>query len=151
MDVAAMREFVDLCGFEDYMFTVTEGHGGIHLQARYIDLDIVSGKAEVQHTRKWLLSPAMTRSEIVQTCFKLVMTSMEHRARESFTYRGKRVFGPHFDVEALWQICTDRRFDVRPSEVTPLDPNAVRSLPSRADGATRQSIPTKSPPTTKLE
>jgi hypothetical protein len=119
MNLATMRELVELCTFEGYAFNVSVGHGGIYLQAKYLDADILSGRAEVQHTRKWLLSPMMTRSEIVQTCFKVVMTSMEHRAREGFKYRGKRVFGPHFDVEALWQICADKRFDVRPTEATP--------------------------------
>jgi hypothetical protein len=59
-----------------------------------------------------------TRSEIVQTCIKLVMTSMEHRAREGFTYRGKRVFGPHFDVDAIWQLCADKRFDLWNQEIS---------------------------------
>lgn len=116
MTLDEIREVAAACYFEQYILAVTEGHGGIHLQATYIEADIVTSKPEVQHTRKWLLSPAMTRSEIVQTCFKLIMTSMEHRAREGFKYRGKRVFGPHFDVEALWQICSDQRFDVRPND-----------------------------------
>jgi hypothetical protein len=119
MTLHQMRNLVALCSFQNYRFTVTEGHGGIYLQGGYVDADIVSGEPEWQHTRKWLLSPSMTRSEIVQTCFKLVMTSMEHRAREGFTYRGKRVFGPHFDVEALWQICADKRFDVRGTNEAP--------------------------------
>jgi len=114
--VDELRAVVASCKFGAYTFAVQEGHGGIHLQASYVDRDIVTGKPETQFTRKWLLSPAMTRSEVVQTCFKLVMTSMEHRAREGFTYRGKRVFGPHFDVEALWQICADRRYDARPRD-----------------------------------
>jgi len=119
MTIDEMRKVVDLCRFETYTFTVRDGHGGIYLQATYVEPDIVTGRPEEQHTRKWLLSPSMTRSEIAQTAFKLVMTSMEHRAREGFMYRGKRVFGPHFDVEALWQVCADRRFDVRPAEPSP--------------------------------
>jgi hypothetical protein len=56
----------------------------------------------------------MTTSEIVQTAFKAVMTSQEHIAREFFTYRGKQVFGPHFDVEKLADLCESRRhLDVR--------------------------------------
>jgi hypothetical protein len=105
------------CEFGDYTFDVLfTAAGNIYLQARYVDADIVTGRAEQQFTRKWLLSTHMTRSEIVQTCFKLAMTSMEHRTRERFTYRGKRVFGPHFDVDALWQICADGQFDVRAQE-----------------------------------
>ncbi|MBX3660703.1 MAG: hypothetical protein KF740_19890 [Ramlibacter sp.] len=58
-----------------------------------------------QLTRKWLLSRHMTRSELVQTAFKCVLTSVEHETREQFTYKGARVFGPHFDVEGLVQAC----------------------------------------------
>lgn len=120
MTVEEMRKVIALCTFHNYSFAVQEGPGGtIYLKGSYIDRDIVTGQHEWQHTRKWLLSLHMTKSEIVQTCFKLVMTSMEHRAREGFTYRGKRVFGPHFDVDALFQICADKRFDVRQSP--PLD------------------------------
>ena len=53
----------------------------------------------------------MTPSELVQTALKCVLTSLEHEAREHFTYRGAAIFGPHFDVEALVRIA-DRR-DVR--------------------------------------
>lgn len=116
MTIDEIRKLVAQCAFGDYHFKVEPRLGGIVLQADYIDPDIVTKRPERQYTRKWLLSSAMTRSEIVQTCFKLVMTSMEHRAREGFTYRGKRVFGPHFDVDALWQICADKRFDVRANQ-----------------------------------
>jgi hypothetical protein len=66
-----------------------------------------------QHTRKWLLSQHMTRSELVQTAFKCVLTSIEHEAREQFTYKGARVFGPHFDVETLVSACYAAAPDVR--------------------------------------
>jgi hypothetical protein len=114
MTIDEICSVIALCSFAGYTFTVSEGHGGIYLQGSYLDADIVTRQREWQFTRKWLLSPAMTKSEIVQTCFKLVMTSMEHRAREGFTYRDKRVFGPHFDVDALHQLCSEKRFDVRP-------------------------------------
>jgi hypothetical protein len=66
-----------------------------------------------QHTRKWLLSQHMTRSELVQTAFKCVLTSIEHEARERFTYKGARVFGPHFDVEVLAAACYAAAPDLR--------------------------------------
>jgi hypothetical protein len=50
--------------------------------------------------------------EIVQTALKCVLTSAEHRVRESFTYGGKRCYGPHFHVNALAAIAEsalDRR------------------------------------------
>lgn len=94
--------------FFGYAFDVREGHGGVYLQATYDDEDIYSGEWEQQHTRKWLLSPSMTPSEIVQTAFKLCLTSFEHRCREGFKYRGARIFGPHFDVNDLVELCQGR-------------------------------------------
>ena len=57
-----------------------------------------------QYCRKWLLTEDMSRSEIVSTAFKAVMSAEEHEARETFRYRNRRVFGPHFDVDALVDI-----------------------------------------------
>lgn len=100
-----MRPWVSECKFEDYLFQVRESHGGIMLHAAVLEPDIISGELEWQTTRKWRLTPSMTKSEVIQTVFKCCLTSMEHRTRENFLYRGRRVFGPHFDVDALWGIC----------------------------------------------
>lgn len=54
--------------------------------------------------RKWLLSPHMVRSEVVSTIFKAVMTFEEHEIRERFLYKGKAIYGPHLDVEALLSV-----------------------------------------------
>lgn len=116
MNLQEIQNVVELCKFYDYSFQVREGHGGIHLQATYLDKDVKTGDVLLQYTRKWLLSPAMTRSELVQTVFKCCLTSYEHRTREGFKYRGKRVFGPHFDVEKLWQLAEDKGFDYRPED-----------------------------------
>ena len=61
--------------------------------------------------RKWFLSPFMTRSEIVQTALKAVLTAVEHEAREHFLYKGRPIFGPHISVEKLWEVC--EKVDVR--------------------------------------
>lgn len=95
--------------FQNYRFIVREGHGGLFLQAEYEEPDTYTGKLETQWTRKWLLSPNMTESEVVQTAFKLCLTSMEHRCREDFKYHGARVFGPHFSVRDLLTVCRDGR------------------------------------------
>ena len=101
-----LRDIVAECSFMDYTFHVkTDGRGDIYLQASYMEPDIDTKVVEEQRTRRWFLSPEMTKSEIVQTVFKCCITSMEHRTREHFTYRDRRVFGPHFDVDALWGIC----------------------------------------------
>lgn len=75
------------------------------LQVRFEDQCTATGAQSVQHGRKWMLSVHMSKSEIVQTALKAVLTAVEHEAREAFTYRGKRIFGPHFDVEELAKLC----------------------------------------------
>lgn len=94
--------------FPNYEFLVRAGHGGVFLRAQYPHADIYTDKIEQQLTRKWLLSPDMTDSEVVQTAFKCCWTSFEHRCREAFLYRGRRIFGPHFDVDDLWRLCAGR-------------------------------------------
>jgi hypothetical protein len=59
------------------------------------------GESLSWHGRKWFLSPHMTKSEVVQTAFKAVITAVEHEVREQFKYRGVPIFGPHFDVDSL--------------------------------------------------
>lgn len=113
MTLAQIRAVVALCEFEGFNFDVLENGDFLYLQAAWLEECIVTGKATLQQSRKWILSPHMTRSEIVQTCFKLAMTAVEHRTRESFKYRGRRIFGPHFDVDALHQLCVEQKFDLR--------------------------------------
>jgi hypothetical protein len=114
MNVEAMRDVLDDIRFYDYQFKVVEADGlPIYLQATYVEPDIVTGASEVQHTRKWQLSQHMTKSEFVQTAFKCCITSMEHRTREHFRYKSAAIFGPHFDVDALFELCQAKRFDYR--------------------------------------
>ena len=108
-----VREILHNIAFPDYVFTVKEDNERMYLQAEYYEKDVVTGKIELQKTRKWNLSRHMKKSEIVQTAFKCVLTSYEHRCREHFLYKGERVFSPHFDVEALVLICKAQKFDER--------------------------------------
>ncbi len=78
-----------------------------YLQIRAIGDDNVTGGRTVWKGRKWFLSPHMTRSEIVNTVFKAVLTAVEHEAREQFLYRGRSIFDPHYDVDQLWLLCGD--------------------------------------------
>lgn len=101
-----MWDVVRDCEFMDYTFGVTrDARGAIYLQGVYSEDDVVTGKPDTQMTRRWFLSPQMTESEIVQTVFKCALTSMEHRTREHFKWRGRAIFGPHFKVSDLWKVC----------------------------------------------
>lgn len=107
-----LNELRALISFPDYTFcTRAAPQGTYFLFAWYFERDVRTGNMERQTTRRWLITPQMTNSEIVQTAFKLVMTSYEHRAREHFRYKGARIFGPHFDVEDLVRLCEDGRND----------------------------------------
>lgn len=111
MTFGEMVEVVERCAYPGYEFTVRlNDRGELFLQAGYMEPDTTNGLASWQTTRRWLLSPSMEPSEIVQTVFKCVVTSMEHRAREWFRYREQPVFGPHFDVEALVELCRRGKF-----------------------------------------
>lgn len=107
-------EIVKECKFQEYDFQVITSPTtkAVYLQATYQEKDTVTGLDAVQYTRRWFLSPEMSRSEIVQTAFKCVLTSMEHRVREWFLYSGRAIFQPHYDVDSLWEICEER--EVRP-------------------------------------
>ena len=100
-----IQEILDRVQFKDRDFILlTPESGEIFLQMQYWDEDVHTKEPQRQHCRKFRLSRYMTTSEIAQTCFKAVMTSQEHIAREFFTYRGEAVYCPHYDVEKLVEL-----------------------------------------------
>lgn len=114
MTIEEMKVVVAKCAHPEYTFTVIQdARGAIYLQGSYDEPDTDTGVRATQVTRRWFLNPVMVKSEIVQTVFKCLMTSMEHRAREWFRYRGEPVFGPHFDVDDLHEICRQGKFERR--------------------------------------
>lgn len=91
--------------YKDWQFVVNDIHARPYLQVRFW------ADGEEWGGRKWYLSEHMTKSEIIQTALKAVITAEEHEARERFLYRGRAIFGPHIDVDDLHEICTS--LDVR--------------------------------------
>jgi hypothetical protein len=114
MTIAEMELVVDDCKYLGRTFevSVSPTTQAIYLRASYWEDDTVTGKLEKQFTRRWLLSPEMTKSEIVATAFKCVITSMEHQAREWFTYKNRAIYHPHHDVDKLLEICETREVRV---------------------------------------
>lgn len=74
---------------------------GFYLQVRFIAPNGVTGVEEEWGGRKWVLSRYMTKSEIVTTAFKAIITAEEHETRELFKYRNAPIFGPHFNVDMM--------------------------------------------------
>ena len=69
---------------------------------------------EIQKSRKWYISPYMTKSEVVQTILALILLAEEHEVRERFRYKGRRIFGPHFDADVMVDIAAKKmNLDIR--------------------------------------
>lgn len=98
--------------YGDYLFMVG-GTDSLWIKAMFLARCSVTGAMQQQDTRKWYLSRHACTNEIVQTALKCVLTSVEHEARERFKFRGRAIFGPHFDVHALHRICQDGALDYR--------------------------------------
>lgn len=89
----------------------SEKRGDHYVQIECIRMDVITKKVGPGRSGKYWPSPHSTRNEIVQAIFGLYKGYWEHEARENFKYRGKRVYGPHMDVDAIWEVAT--RVDVR--------------------------------------
>jgi hypothetical protein len=102
-------------GFMDRKFLLMEKGDGWMVQMSYLEADIEKPDSEPveQKTRKWYVSGFMTETEIVETCWAMVQRSMMHIAGEHFTYKGRRVYSPHFDVNARIELCDNNRYEVR--------------------------------------
>jgi hypothetical protein len=120
-----IKNAVDDCKYRVDGWTLFVGQratGEIYLQIHMVQPCTKTGHVQSWTGRKWPLSQFMTRSEIVQTVFKAVMTAIEHEARERFHYRGRPIFGPHYDVDKLWSMATEENEDVRlPNEFTQVE------------------------------
>lgn len=97
-----LLRLVSFLHFPGYEFKVSPLGEDFVLQVSYVEPDVMTGVPETQEGRRWLFPSGQTAGQVVQTAFKAVLTSLEHRAREHFLYMGKPVLQPHLDIEALW-------------------------------------------------
>lgn len=112
MERADIESILKDVAYPGYSFVVG-GDERHYIQAVFNDRCTVTGERYTHTTRKWYISRLACKNEVVQTALKCVLTSIEHEARERFKYRGKAIFGPHFDVDALHRICADKELDYR--------------------------------------
>ncbi len=108
-----VKAIVDKVAFMDRLFFLGRKGDNFYLQVQYMEEDVDTGKLEKQKARKWLISPYATETEIVETAFKACRTSMDHVLKEHFLYSGRRVYSPHFSIEARIEMCDKKRFDTR--------------------------------------
>lgn len=102
----AVQDVLDTLKFNDWAFHARASADRVYIHVSWIDNCNFNRASEpfVQMSRRWLIRPEASRSEIVQTAFKCVLTALEHETREQFLYNGRAVFGPHYDVDALWEL-----------------------------------------------
>jgi hypothetical protein len=85
--------------------------GRFYFQIGCMRPDTYTGVLKEGYSGKVYLSEYASDSELVQCIFGLYKAYVEHEVRETFLWRGRRVFGPHISTEALWEIAdrTDSR------------------------------------------
>ena len=110
-----IETIISRVNFMDRTFRLMQKGDGYLVQMEYMESDVEKpGSPPIkQSTRKWYISPYMTESEIVESCWGMVCRSQIHVASEHFTYKGRRVYSQHFDVNSRIEMCDLRRFDVR--------------------------------------
>ena len=96
-----VREALNEVRFKDATYLIAEIEGGYLIQLQCAEKDVATGAREMYRGRQWYIRRGASRGEIVRTAYLAAAVWQEHEARESFTYRGARIFGPHHDVDAL--------------------------------------------------
>lgn len=104
-----MESILDSISFPKAKFRLCKDVDSPYLQVEFDGCCNVTGEPILWKGRKWRLSPHMTKSEIVQTAFLAILIASEHEVREQFRFRGRAIFGPHFDVEHLVTLASDPR------------------------------------------
>ena len=110
-----VQDIIDAIRFMDRKFRLIEKGDGFLVQMEYMEPDITKlGSPPVkQSTRKWYISPYSTDTEVVETCFAMVCRSQLHIAGEHFTFHGRQVYSPHFNIEGRMELCDLEDFDGR--------------------------------------
>lgn len=108
VNVGQVAQILRDCKFPGFTLRVIMCGQRMHMQGSF------ATNGETQFTRKWYISNKACKNEVVNTAFKLVLTAMEHEVRELFTYKERKIFGPHYDVDVLAGICgLDKNLDYR--------------------------------------
>jgi hypothetical protein len=67
---------------------------------------------------KRTLSFHMCKQEIVGACLDAIKTAEMHEMHEYFRYRGRAIFNPHLDPDALYDIATLAHMNMRANAMT---------------------------------
>lgn len=62
------------------------------------------GEYEYGYGQKLLITPDMHPREVVLKPFVAAREYAEHEVREGFEWRGRKIVGPHIDLDAMWEM-----------------------------------------------
>lgn len=99
------ENYLDHVRYKDWGFEVMAVDNRLFLRVKFVS------EGDSWNGRQWFISQHSTKSEIIQTALKAVLTAEEHETREKFLYKGRAIFGPHIDVDTMHGFCeiTDER------------------------------------------
>ncbi len=83
------------------ILTDHETHLTIHVEYYEQDVDDPNKDITLQKSRRWLIEPDATETDVVATCFAAIMRSFEHVVREHFLYDGRPIYTPHHTLDLL--------------------------------------------------
>ncbi len=101
--LARCQGWLDQITYPGYEFRLEHDDNCLFLQVRFDGVDSVTGEPALQSGRKWRVSYHCCQSEFVRTAYKAVEAAVLHEMQESFKYRGRAIYGPHIDPDALWE------------------------------------------------
>lgn len=81
--------------------------GRLFYQVHAMRPDTYTGEMGEGAGGKAYLSPYAIEDELVQLAWGLLQAYVLHEEREGFSYKGKRIFGPHMKVSRLMEIADD--------------------------------------------
>ncbi len=120
MTLEELKAIVSKISYRDWEFRVLTKGDGFLLQVRFMAPDSITGEPALQSCRKWYISSFATKNEVVGTAYKAIETAVIHEAREEFKYRGRAIFNPHQDPDALADA--EQKLDARkPSLLEAID------------------------------
>jgi hypothetical protein len=124
-----MTEVLGAIAYKDWAISLGHDDNRPYLQVAF------HADGVVHHGRKWFLSRHMTKSEVVQTALMAVLAAEEHEAREHFRYRGRAIFGPHFNVDVLHAMADGTNQETRrPKEPSFLADPMAAAAPKAVTG-----------------
>ena len=91
-----------------------------------ISFDRQAGKKVPWRGAKHYLSPHMCRNEIVSMAYHAFERAELHEVKEWFRYRGKSIYNPHLDPDALVEVAKwKKNFNTRENAMTMEEPDAL--------------------------